>query len=97
MKTWLTLEDVAGAEGLDYATVYRAVREGTLPAYRFSPRGRYLIDPNDLPTFRAAHRVAPRPLPRRARPATASTAPAGRPRRRPVDLETVHPDERRYM
>jgi excisionase family DNA binding protein len=55
-EKFFTLQEVADALKVNYMTVYRWVRAGKLPAYKFGTEWR--VEDSDLREFIAARRVS---------------------------------------
>jgi excisionase family DNA binding protein len=56
-EDYYTLQDIADRLKVSYRTVYRWVRAGKLPAYKFGQDWR--VKESDLREFVEAHRAAP--------------------------------------
>lgn len=60
-RTYLTLAEATGRVPVSQMTLRRAIKEGSLPAYK--PRGKILIRPDDLEQWIQAARVIANPMP----------------------------------
>lgn len=72
----LSVEELAASTGLHKRTIYRAIEDGDLPAYRLRGQLRIAVDHRDQ--WLTANLVAARPTPTPNRPADAATTPARR-------------------